>query len=403
MATNEPAEVEMNTQFDRVATQILDTFEPLIRQLIARRDALLKELQDLRDAYVTKESTRKAAREELLTTLQQLQGMKTNENRQFSLQTINIYEKHIKDLESTLPQPFLLYPTLNQLKTAITEFGEVKEWKLDYSLKKQPVLAVGKRGSANNELSSATGLALDEVNQLIYIVDRNNRRIQVLSFEGKFLKRIGQDVLKYPWGITVTEDNVFVTDVDLHALLQFRACGELVILTGREGAEEGELNVPRGLCLDCNGDVYVADSRNDRVSVFSPQLQFVKYLGTPELKYPQDVKVTQNRIVVLDWSPNCIHFYSMNGEFQSSCVSHGEGGMVSDPYFFCCDTANNILITDRERHEIKILSPSGHLICKIGKKGNGRGEFQFPYGICISMHGVIFVTSWNSNFSLQSF
>ena len=73
----------------------------------------------------------------------------------------------------------------------------MKEWKLDYSLKKQPVLAVGKRGSANNELSSATGLALDEVNQLIYIVDRNNRRIQVLSFEGKFLKRIGQDVLKF--------------------------------------------------------------------------------------------------------------------------------------------------------------------------------------------------------------
>ena len=41
----------------------------------------------------------------------------------------------------------------------------------------------------------AAGLALDEIDQLIYIADRSdsaNRRIQVVSFEGKFLKRFGQ-------------------------------------------------------------------------------------------------------------------------------------------------------------------------------------------------------------------
>ena len=42
-----------------------------------------------------------------------------------------------------------------------------------------------------------------------------------MSFAGKFLKRFGQGILKIPWGIAVTEDNVFVTDANLHALLQF--------------------------------------------------------------------------------------------------------------------------------------------------------------------------------------
>ena len=59
----------------------------------------------------------------------------------------------------------------------------MKECKLDYSLKKQPVLAVGKEGSADNELNYPAGLALDEVNQLIYIADTYNSRIQVVSFE----------------------------------------------------------------------------------------------------------------------------------------------------------------------------------------------------------------------------
>ena len=404
MATNEPIKVETDglAQFDCVATQIFDTFEPLIRQLIARRDALLRKLQDMKEKYLTKELNRKAARDELLATQQHLQelSLKVNENNQFHKQATDMYGERIRQLETPtkLPLPFLSCPTLNRLTTAIAEFGEVKEWKLDYSLRKQPVLAVGKRGSANNELNSATGLALDEANQHIYIIDRNNRRIQVVSFEGEFLKRFGQDTLKYPWGIAVAKDSVFVTDVDLNTLLQFRKTDCLLVRVTEE-----RLNVPRGLCLDFNGDVYVAESRNNRVSVFSSQLQFVKYFGAQELKYPQDVEVTRNRVVVLDWSPNCIHFYSRSGDFLSSCVSHGEGCMVSDPYFFCCDAAENILITDRERHEIKILSPSGQFVCKIGQKGKRRGEFEYPYGICMSKNGVLFVISWNSNFSLQSF
>ena len=410
MATNEPMEAPVNefAEFDRVATEIMDTFEPLIRQLIERRDALLRELQEMKEDYYTKETNRKAARVELLATQQHLQelSLKVNENREYHQQATDIYKERIQQLETPtkLPLPFLSCQTLNELRTAIAEFGEVKECKLDYSLKKQPVLAVGKIGSNDNKLDCAAALALDEVNQLIYIADWLNKRIQVVSFEGKFLKRFGPDILKEPWGIAVTEDNVFVTDWDLHALLQFRKkdC-KLVRRTGTKGAGEGQLGVPQGLCLDYNGDIYVAELRNNRVSVFSKQLQFMKCLGTQQLETPFDVKVTPNSLVILDWSPNCIHFYSRSGDLLSSCVTQGEDGMVYKPFFFCLDTAGNILITDSERHDVKILSPSGHLIHEIGKRGLGRGEFDHPCGICVSELGTIFVISWNDNFALQSF
>ena len=217
------------------------------------------------------------------------------------------------------------------------------------------------------------------------------------------MKRFGQEVLKSPWGIAVTEDNVFVTDCNLHALFQFNKDYKLVRRTGTRGGGEGQLYNPYGLCTDYNGDVYVADCANDRVSVFSKDLNFLKYLGTQQLKTPLDVKVTPNSVVVLDWSSNCIHFFSRSGDLLRSCVTQEKDGMVSGPWFFCLDPAGNILITDYNRHSIKILSPSGQLIHGIGKRGYGRGELYCPFGTCLSQTGNIFVISDNSNVCLQSF
>ena len=410
MATNQPTNEPVNQflLYDIVAKEIENTFNLLIEQLIARRDDLLTKLQTMKEDFVTKETTRRAAIEELERVIRQMkeESIKVNVNLETQEKAIQVYRDQMERHQTPTkhPTPFFSYPTLYHLQTQIAEFGEVTECELDYSLKKKPVLAVGKEGKANNELDRPKGLALDEPNQLIYIADYWNNRIQVVSFAGKFLKRFGQGILKEPWGIAVTEDNVFVTDWNLHALLQFsKKDYKLVRRTGTEGRGEGQLNSPKGLCLDYNGDVYVADNWNHRVSVFSKDLNFLKHLFTQQLDFPCDVKVTPNSVVVLDDSPNCIHFFSRSGALLRSCVTQGGDGMVYFPYFFCLDPAGNILITDWYRNNIKVLSPSGQLMHTIGKKGHGRGELYLPYGICLSQTGTIFVISCSDSFGLQSF
>ena len=391
MATNMPMNEPTNefVRFDIVAMDIVNTFKLLIVQLTARRDALLRELQLMKENYISNETTRKAALEELIQQIGLL-CLKVNENRDLQRQTTDLYKERMKHLQTPtgLPLPFFSCPTLSLLETQIAEFGEMK----DYFLKKRPVLAVGKEGRANNELYRPSGLALDEPNQLIYIADCGNGRIQVVSLTGKLLKRFGQRILKSPCGIAVTEYNVFVTDIILHALLQFSKKDlKLVRRTGTEGGGEGQLNSPRGLCTDNSGDVYVAEYDNNKVSVFSKYLDFLKHLGTQQLRHPRDVKVTSNNVVVLDSSPNCIHFFSISGTLLRSCVTQGEVGMAFCSWFFCLDTKGNILITDYLRHNIKILSPSGQLMHAIGKRGHGGGELYFPYGICLSQEGTIFL------------
>ena len=208
-------------------------------------------------------------------------------------------------------------------------------------------------------------------------------------------------------GLTVSNEHVFITDIKLHALLQFdRNSYEVVMRTGIKGSENGQFNHPQGLCIDYSGDVLVADSDNSRVYIFSKDLLFISNFGIGQLQGPRDVKLTPySMVVVLDRSPKCVHFYSKNGHLLNSYISQGQGPdcLVYQPIYFCLDLAGNIIISDCGNHRIRIFSQSEQLIHTIGREGRGIGEFMHPYGICISKLGTIFVVSDNPNFSMQCF
>ena len=335
MTTNEPTNLPFNDfqQFDTVATQILQTFQTLIDQLIVRRDALLHKLSQLREDYTNKETTRLEAIRELEKTRQQLEEMslKVNKNIPIHQQATRVYQEGLDNLQTPtkLPYPFFQYQTLTSLQSAVSGFGDVLEWEVpNYSLKKEPILTAGK-----NELD-AMGLFFDENTQQIYIAEYVNSRVQVMSLQGKFITSFRQDVLKKPWGISVNKDHIFVTDIEHDFLFKF-CKNTLKLLNSTKGSEKLQLSFPHGLCTDTNGDVYVADSWNDRIIVFSTNLQFKSTFGTHELYYHHDVKLNPDCVVVLDWSPNCVHLFSRDGEF-SSCISQVIEGnsLVDHPHFF---------------------------------------------------------------------
>ena len=88
MATNMPMNEPTNelARFDSAATDILNTFELLIVQLTARRDALLRELQLMKENYISQETTRKAALDELTQRIGLL-ILKINKNKDFLTST----------------------------------------------------------------------------------------------------------------------------------------------------------------------------------------------------------------------------------------------------------------------------------------------------------------------------
>ena len=412
MATNIPQMPAYDTMahFDRVAAQIEQTFQQLIDQLIARKDCLLDKVLQLREDFHNKEATRVAALEELEKAQLQIQqiSLKVNVNLPVHEQTGLLYQQAKQQLSAPTILPNLSFccPALSLLQSQISQFGEVAESRApDYSKKQQSILTAGKKGKGEDELSGI-GLTLDEKHQKVYIADCNNSRVQVLSFQGEFLSKFGKEVLKRPWGIAITENHIFVTDNALHKLLQFsRHSHELINTAGVKGANERQLSYPQGLSVDKNGEVFIADTYNDRVSVFSKELQFQSCLGKGFLNFPQDVQLTPDKVLVLDWSLQCVHFFSRSGDLLTSCVTHGGGKecLVYRPSFFCIDAEQNLIISDYSHHNVKIVSNSGELLHTIGKEGNEKGEFKYPNGIAISNSGILFVLSFNPNYCLQCF
>ena len=222
--------------------------------------------------------------------------------------------------------------------------------------------------------------SLDEVNEKVYIADTNNKRVQVLSFQGEFLSHFGGEVLSEPWGISVRGDHIFVTNYGSHTLFQSsKNSHQLLNKAGGRGMNEGQLSSPLGLSVDWNGDVFVAERWNNRVSVFSNLLHYKHTIGHGSLSFPYDVKLTTDKVVVLDLSPNCIHFFSRSGDLLTSCVSQGyrQECLVCRPYFFCLDCEQNILVSDCYHDVIKILSTPGSYYKPLEGKGKEKENLRF--------------------------
>jgi DNA-binding beta-propeller fold protein YncE len=119
---------------------------------------------------------------------------------------------------------------------------------------------------------SPADLAFDSQERL-YVLDSQNRRIQIFDKNGKFLKQIGQKVGKIqfiePVDIALDEnDYLCVADRGGHRVSIFDSEGRLVLGFGSAGSGPGYF--PNLSAIESSqGRIYVADERADNIQVFA--------------------------------------------------------------------------------------------------------------------------------------
>jgi len=101
----------------------------------------------------------------------------------------------------------------------------------------------GSVGTDEGEFNSPTGLAFDHANDLLYVADTKNDRIQVFELvDGNTCPQGTDEIVN---GVCFVEE------------------------FGSVGSSNGKFNSPAGLALDTANDLlYVADANNDRIQVF---------------------------------------------------------------------------------------------------------------------------------------
>ncbi|MCS7286371.1 MAG: TIGR03663 family protein [Anaerolineae bacterium] len=131
-------------------------------------------------------------------------------------------------------------------------------------------------GTQEGFFDEPVGIALDAQGN-IYVADTWNRRIQKFDENFYFIKewRIhgweSQSVVNKPYLAISPDGRLFVTDPEFHRILAFDLEGNFLFSIGRYD----QLNLPIGLAVDKEGNLYVADSGSCRILKFTlpPQEQ----------------------------------------------------------------------------------------------------------------------------------
>lgn len=167
------------------------------------------------------------------------------------------------------------------------------------------------------------GVAFDKDGNL-YVADLAsiNPRVEKFDRSGNLLQTFGEaDRMSFPNGVAVdAAGNVFVADSNNGRLLAYRPDGTLIAQVGR-GVAQGELGMPRGVAVDGRGRIYVGDTTAQGVAVMqlnsgTGQLESLGFLGGPGIEdgrftFPNGVAADgRGRLYIADTSNNRIQLWS---------------------------------------------------------------------------------------------
>ncbi len=216
-----------------------------------------------------------------------------------------------------------------------------------------------------------------------------------------------------PKGICANpEGDVWVADTKNERIVKLFCDGktlEFVKSIGEFGLFNGEFDSPSDVALSPKGKVYVADTGNDRIQVFSSEGEFLfAFSGTADfhLTKPTAIAVMEENerwsyfgesfIVVVDDNGTRIVQLTMEGKPISSISMIALGIERAKLKFVAIDYYSNIYVTDEGNSQVHIFDRKLGFLTSFGRQGSGKAEFYHPRGITIwRRFGQVFILGEN--------
>ncbi len=194
-----------------------------------------------------------------------------------------------------------------------------------------------------------------------------------------------------PYGITVTDDRIYVCDPGIGGLeiMDLKKQNfEYFIPTGI-----GQLQMPLNCFVDEMHYLFVADANRRQIVVYDLTGKYVRAFGEAENFKPIDVFVTQEKIYVTNLAGHAYHVYDrISFELLQTFpdASEGDDGFLYKPTSIY--RANNeTYVTDFGEAKIKIYDDNGNFLRSVGSYGRGIGQFARPKGICTDQDTNLYV------------
>jgi sugar lactone lactonase YvrE len=249
-------------------------------------------------------------------------------------------------------------------------------------------------GTGTNALFSyPRGMCIDSTNTNLYVADTNNNRIRkIVISTGVVTTFAGSGVATY------------IDDVGTNAAF----------------------NIPSGICVDNNGNLYVADTQNSRIRKITPSgvvttiagssSGFLDGIGTNAMfSNPFGIIIDNlnSNLYLTDAGSHRIRKIVLATSAVSIIAGSGTGGFLDGtgtnanfyiPYAVCIDSTNtNLYVADQINVRIRKIVLSTSVVTTYAGSGaiafaDGIGtnaSFNYPQGITIDTNGVLYVSEYS--------
>lgn len=244
------------------------------------------------------------------------------------------------------------------------------------------------------------GVVVDSGTKTVWVSDWGNNRVLAFTREGKLLKSITG--LQGPVGLGLHDGKLFVVEQKGNQVKIFDTAKLSLVASLKPG--KSSFREPRGIWIDGEGKIYVADTGNSRIVVFDSSGKEIGSLGKEgmgdgEFYYPRGITVDREGYIwIVDTAHNCIQVLDKSGRFLFRFGREGsEDGHFRHPRYIFVQH-DFVFISDYRNHRIAIYDRKGALIATIGgKEGIGELEFSYPEGVWVDEEGILWVADAGNN------
>jgi len=244
-----------------------------------------------------------------------------------------------------------------------------------------------------------------------------------------------QATLSFPRRVIVdTSGHVYIADTSRNRILKMAPDGTIATIAGTgvgrfsgddTTATETDLNLPAGLTLDASGNLYIADTANQRIRKVDINGRITTVAGdglvgffgdgglatTGSLNFPQDVTVdASGNLYIADTSNHRIRKVDTSGVITTiagtgNAEFSGDGGPavnagLNAPRTVAIDVSGNLYIADTSNHRIRKVDTSGVITTIAGDGGAGfsgdggsavNAGLNAPRSIAIGSAGALYI------------
>lgn len=224
----------------------------------------------------------------------------------------------------------------------------------------------------------------------------------------RLIAEIGHDdkgpQLRHPSAVVTAEDQtIFVLDGVNNRVVAYSENGGFLYSFGRGGNSPGALDYPLGMTMDAKGNIYIADTGNARIQIFSRQGKYLEHIDLPHEPGftepdPTDVAVDDQRrlLYVVDNDNHRLLIYDLAArKFLPSVGQMGhENGHFRYPFSIYLDAQGTVYVVDVINTVVRTIYPDDNwrFDISIGNYGVEKGEVYRPKGVAVDKNGNVYIS-----------